>query len=134
RGATQTPALRRIGQGGERRPCVVGPAGAGKTRLVRAARDAWAADGTAVRGLAVSAVAAGVLAEEAGIPADTVAKFLHDARRTGNHSGGLGPGEVVAVDEAARLHTADLAALVEAVDAADATLVLDGNPRQSGAE
>src|SRR5438552_19216879 len=54
-GDDQTAALRRICQGGERLTCVVGPAGAGKTRLVRAARDAWAADGTAVRGLAVSA-------------------------------------------------------------------------------
>ena len=90
-GADQTAALRRICQGGERLACVVGPAGAGKTRMVRAARDAWAADGTAVRGLAVSAVAAGVLAEEAGIPADTVAKFLHDTRRSGNPSGGFAP-------------------------------------------
>ncbi|HKN91426.1 MAG TPA: AAA family ATPase, partial [Acidimicrobiia bacterium] len=132
-GDDQTAALRRICQGGERLTCVVGPAGAGKTRLVRAARDAWAADGTAVRGLAVSAVAAGVLAEEAGIPADTVAKFLHDARRTGNTAGGLGTGQVVVVDEAAMLATADLANLVEAVEAADAKLVLVGDHRQLGA-
>jgi hypothetical protein len=39
-GADQTAALRRICQGGERLVCVVGPAGAGKTRMVRAARDA----------------------------------------------------------------------------------------------
>ena len=132
-GADQTAALHRICEGGERLACVVGPAGAGKTRMVRAARDAWAADGVAVRGLAVSAVAAGVLAEEAGIPADTVAKFLHDARRSGNPSGGLASGEVVVVDEAAMLPTSDLTALVEAVEAADAKLVLIGDHRQLGA-
>ena len=132
-GADQTAALRRICESGERLVCVVGPAGAGKTRMVRAARDAWAADGTAMRGLAVSAVAAGVLAEEAGIPADTVAKFLHDTRRNGNPSGGLAPGEIVVADEAAMLSSSDLAALVEAVEAADAKLVLVGDHRQLGA-
>src|SRR5207253_2323195 len=113
--------------------CVVGPAGAGKTRMVRAARDAWSPTGTAVRGLAVSAVAAGVLAEEAGIPTETVAKFLHDAHRNGNPAGGLGAGEVVVVDEAAMLATADLADLVDVVEAADAKLVLVGDHRQLGA-
>ena len=124
-GADQAAALRRICQGGERLACVVGPAGAGKTRMVRAAWDAWTPTGTAVRGLAVSAVAAGVLAEEAEIPAETVAKFLHDANRNGNPTGGLGAGEVVVVDEAAML--ADLADLVDVVEAADAKLVLVGD-------
>jgi len=132
-GDDQTAALQRICQSGEQLACVVGPAGAGKTRMLRAARDAWEADGTAVRGLAVSAVAAGVLAEEAGIPADTVAKFLHDARRAHNPTGGLGSGDVVVVDEAAMLATADLAALVDAVTAADVKLVLVGDHRQLGA-
>lgn len=132
-GADQTVALHRICEGGERLACVVGPAGAGKTRMIRAARDAWTANGIAVRGLAVSAVAAGVLAEEAGIPADTVAKFLHDTRRADNPSSGLGRDEVVVVDEVAMLATADLAALVEAVEAADAKLVLVGDHRQLGA-
>jgi hypothetical protein len=132
-GADQAAALRRICEGGERLVCVVGPAGAGKTRMVRAARDAWAANGTPVRGLSVSAVAAGVLAEEAGIPADTVAKFLYEARRTTDPSGGLQPGEAVVVDEAAMLATSDLVPLVEAVEVAGAKLVLVGDHRQLGA-
>src|SRR5581483_7920141 len=132
-GDDQTEALRRICEAGERVVCVVGPAGAGKTRMVSAARDAWAGEGNAVRGLAVSAVAAGVLAEEAGIPADTVAKFLHDTHRRGDPTGGLGSGEVVVVDEAAMLASADLAALVDVVEAADAKLVLVGDHRQLGA-
>jgi hypothetical protein len=129
-GIDQTAALRRICEGGERLTCVVGPAGAGKTSMIRAAREAWAQNGTAVRGLAVSAVAAGVLAEEAGIPADTVAKFLYDVRPTGHPTGGLVSGEVVVVDEAAMVPTSDLAALVEPVEAAAAKLVLIGDHRQ----
>ena len=132
-GTDQAAALRRICQGGERLACVVGPAGAGKTRMVRAARDAWTPTGTSVRGLAVSAAAAGVLAEEAGIPTETVAKFLHDTHRNGNPTAGLRAGEVVVVDEAAMLATADLAALVDVVEAADAKLVLVGDHRQLGA-
>jgi AAA domain-containing protein len=132
-GADQAGALRRICEGGERLACVVGPAGSGKTRMVRSARDAWAAGGIPVRGLAVSAVAAGVLAEEAGIPTETVAKFLLDGRRGGNPACGLRRGEAVVVDEAAMVATADLAALVDAVEAADAKLVLVGDHRQLGA-
>src|SRR5947209_19872581 len=86
-----------------------------------------------VRGLAVSAVAAGVLAEEAGIPADTVAKFLHEARRNRDSSGGLRAGEILVLDEAAMVGSADLAAVVDAVEAAGAKLVLVGDHHQLGA-
>jgi conjugative relaxase-like TrwC/TraI family protein len=129
----QTAALRRVCEAGERIVCIVGPAGAGKTRLVAAASDVWAANGVPVRGLAVSAVAAGVLALEAGIPSDTVAKFLHDRGRGSDTTGGLCPGEVVVLDEAAMVATADLAGLVEAVEANEAKLVLIGDHRQLGA-
>jgi hypothetical protein len=131
--ADQAAALRRICQQGERVVCVVGPAGSGKTRMIRAARDAWAAGSTPLRGLAVSAVAAGVLGDEAGIPAETIAKFLYDTRRNGDPSGGLRSGEVIVVDEAAMVATADLAALVDVAESADAKLVLVGDHRQLGA-
>src|SRR5207237_8111897 len=65
--------------------------------------------------------------------ADPVAAFRRAARRTGSTAGGLGTGQVVVVDEAAMLATADLANLVEAVEAADAKLVLVGDHRQLGA-
>src|SRR5205085_4478518 len=47
--------------------------------------------------------------------------------------GDLRPGEVVVVDEAAMLASADLAALVETVEVSDAKLVLAGDHRQLGA-
>lgn len=132
-GTDQSAVLRRVCHGGERVVCVVGPAGSGKTRMTGAAAQAWAEDGTPVRGLAISAVAAGVLTQEAGIPAETVAKFLADSRRRGDPTLGLRPAEVVVVDEAGMAPTADLAALVDAVTVADAKLVLVGDHRQLGA-
>jgi hypothetical protein len=112
---------------------VVGPAGAGKTRMMAAAREVWARERIPVRGLAVSAIAAGILAEEAGIPSETIAKFLHDVRQTGDATGGIGAGEVLVLDQAAMVATANLAALAEIVEAAHAKLVLVGDHRQLGA-
>ena len=60
---------------------LVGPAGSGKSRSLGAARQAWEAAGIPVRGVAPSAVAAGVLTEQAGIPSETLAKFLLDASK-----------------------------------------------------
>ena len=79
-GEDQAEAVRRICQGGERVAVMVGPAGSGKSRSLSAARAAWQAAGVRVRGVAPSAVAAGVLTEQAGIPSETLAKFLLDAQ------------------------------------------------------
>jgi len=91
-GVDQAAAVARLCRGGERVAVMVGPAGAGKSRSLAAARAAWQAAGVAVRGVAPSAVAAGVLAEQAGISADTLAKFLIDAEAGRTR---LLPGEVV---------------------------------------
>lgn len=53
---------------------VVGPAGTGKTTMLRAAVESLAAEGRRTFGLAPSAAAAEVLAEETSIAADTVDK------------------------------------------------------------
>ncbi|MGI8685366.1 MAG: AAA family ATPase [Acidimicrobiales bacterium] len=113
---------------------MVGPAGAGKTRSVGAARSAWEASGVPVRGLAVSAVAAGVLAEEAGLASDTLAKFLFEnAKPVPPRQWRLRAGEAVVLDEASMVATTDLARLVAAVVEAQAKLVLVGDHRQLGA-
>jgi type II secretory ATPase GspE/PulE/Tfp pilus assembly ATPase PilB-like protein len=59
-GDDQAEAVRRLCQGGERVAVMVGPAGSGKSRSLASARSAWEAAGLAVRGVAPSAVAAGV--------------------------------------------------------------------------
>ncbi len=129
-GDDQAEAVRRLCQGGERVAVVVGPAGSGKSRSLAAARVAWEAAGVAVRGVAPSAVAAGVLTEQAGISSETLAKFLLDA---GRGRGALGRGEVVVSDEASMVSTADLAKLVDLVQGAGGKLVLVGDHHQLGA-
>jgi ATP-dependent exoDNAse (exonuclease V) alpha subunit len=78
-GDDQAEAVRRQCVGGERVAVMVGPAGSGKTRGISAARAAWQSAGFVVRGVAPSAVAAGVLTEQAGMPSETLAKFLIEA-------------------------------------------------------
>ena len=128
-GADQAAAVTRLCRGGERVAVMVGPAGAGKSRSLAAARAAWQAAGVAVRGVAPSAVAAGVLAEQAGISADTLAKFLLDAEAGRTR---LLPGEVVVCDEASMVSTRDLARLVTLTHAAGGKAVLVGDHRQLG--
>ena len=53
----------------------IAPAGAGKTTAMRALTLAWTQDGGQVLGLAPSAAAAAVLAEQTGIRSDTLAKL-----------------------------------------------------------
>src|SRR6516162_764184 len=64
--------------GADRLVVVVGPAGAGKTTMLQRAVDDLVASGRPVFGLAPTAKAARVLQAETGVPADTVAKLLHD--------------------------------------------------------
>jgi len=134
-GADQADVVRAVTQDGDTVTCVIGPAGAGKSRTMRAAAQAWTASGMPVRGLAVSAVAAGVLAEEAALPADTIAKFLfeHDRPEGPDAAWRLRPGEVVIVDEAGMVASRDLARLALLADQANAKLVLVGDYAQLGA-
>ncbi|MGH9068257.1 MAG: AAA family ATPase, partial [Acidimicrobiales bacterium] len=126
-GEDQSRAVERLCLAGERIAVLVGPAGSGKTKALAAARSAWEEAGMPVRGLAPSAVAAGVLAEQAGVPAETLAKFLHEHARD---RVSLRPGEVVVLDEAAMVSTKDLARLVELVQGAEGKLVLVGDHHQ----
>jgi conjugative relaxase-like TrwC/TraI family protein len=129
-GEDQSEAVRRLCSGGEQVAVMVGPAGSGKSRSLSAARAAWQSAGVVVRGVAPSAVAAGVLTEQAGIPSETLAKFLLDASR-GRVA--IGEGEVVVCDEASMVSTRDLAALVASVQRAGGKLVLAGDHLQLGA-
>ena len=129
-GLDQRAAVSQLLTGGEAIACLVGPAGAGKSRALEAARVSWEAAGYQVVGLAPSAMAAGVLASEAGIASDTLAKFLH---RAGANPFALSARSVVVVDEAAMARTADLAGVVQMTQSAGAKLVLVGDDHQLGA-
>jgi conjugative relaxase-like TrwC/TraI family protein len=128
-GDDQAQAVRRLCVGGERVAVLVGPAGSGKSRTLGAARQAWEAAGMKVRGVAPSAVAAGVLGEQAGIRSETLAKFLLDAAQGRIR---LQPGEVIVCDEASMVSTRDLAQLVLHVEASGGKLVLVGDHYQLG--
>jgi conjugative relaxase-like TrwC/TraI family protein len=133
-GTDQHDALRAVMGRGRRIEVVVGPAGVGKTAMVRVAARAWQASGYHVIGLAHTAVAADVLRTEAEVGAETVAKFL-DWHTHGDVPAGwrLTPRHVLVVDEAGMLATRDLDRLRSLVEWRGAKLVLVGDDRQLGA-
>jgi conjugative relaxase-like TrwC/TraI family protein len=131
----QHDALQAVTSRGRRIEVVVGPAGAGKTAMVRVAARAWHATGCEVIGLAHTAVAADVLRSEADLDAETVAKFL-DWHARGEVPAGwrLTPRTVLVVDEAGMLSTRDLDRLRELIARRHGTkLLLVGDDRQLGA-
>ncbi|RAE31971.1 AAA family ATPase, partial [Burkholderia multivorans] len=75
-GEDQVAALAAVAVSGRAVDVLVGPAGAGKTTAMRALRKAWESEhGTgSVVGLAPSAVAAQVLADDLGIATENTAK------------------------------------------------------------
>lgn len=131
----QRAAVQRLVGDGAALSCLVGPAGTGKTTTIAVAADLWREAGYQVRGLAVSAAAAGVLGGELRAPADTVAKLLYEHRRGPNVRDrfAVRPGEVLIVDEASMLATSDFAQLTRIADAAQAKVVAVGDYRQLGA-
>ncbi len=110
---------------------VVGPAGTGKTTTLRRAADDLRAEHRPVFAVAQTAKAAKVLRDGAGIPAETVAKLLHEWR-TGRPGAefALPPGTTLVVDEAGMVGTGSLDALVALATAQRWRLVLVGDPRQ----
>ena len=121
----QRELVRRLVTSGAGVDVVVGPAGTGKTRALRAARQAWEATGHTVIGASLAAVAARELQSGSGIRATSLARFLGDLQRTG-----LPERSVIVVDEASMIGTRQHLELLEAAAAHGAKLVLVGDPRQ----
>jgi ATP-dependent exoDNAse (exonuclease V) alpha subunit len=112
---------------------VVGVPGAGKTRSLAVAREAWQQAGHPVLGASVKATAAAELQTGAAIPSATVARLLLDLDRPDPRTGqpaGLSPGTVLVVDEAGMIGTRHLARLLAHVQKARGKLVLVGDPKQ----
>ena len=129
-GADQKKAVRELLGGSEQVALLVGPAGAGKSRSLGAAREAWDAAGYRPIGLAPSAIAARVLSDEAGLGSDTLARFLLDVE---NGRRSLGHRDVIVLDEATMTRTDDLDRLLTHTGQAGCKLVLVGDPHQLGA-
>jgi hypothetical protein len=119
--------------GADRLVLVVGPAGAGKTRMLAAAVADLHDRGRAVFGVAPTAKAARVLERDTGMRADTFAKLLHEWEqpdRPPRPEFQLPPATTIVVDEAAMLSTPALHQLVLLAEANRWRLALVGDHRQ----
>ena len=91
----QALAVEKIATSGRHLDLLVGPAGTGKSTTMAGLKAAWEAEqGTgSVVGLAPSAAAAEVLADELGVDTENTAKWLHEYRK-GQSSGPPKPTEL----------------------------------------
>lgn len=131
-GQDQAAAARRVLQSGRRLDVIVGPAGTGKTHTTAAIAAAWTADGRPVLGLALSQNAAHVLADASGNRAENIAKWLLEDER-GAPGWQVNPGQLVIVDEAGMVPTAQLDQVVGRVVAGGGKVLLVGDPEQLAA-
>lgn len=113
--------------GGERIAAVIGRAGAGKTTMMKAAREVWEAAGYRVVGGALAGKAAEGLEKEAGIVSRTLSSW---ELRWSQGRGELNDKTVFVLDEAGMVSSRQMALFVEAVTKAGAKLVLVGDPEQ----
>lgn len=129
----QREMVRRLLAGHEGIVVVIGEAGTGKTFATVAAAEGWAQAGCELRAVAPTWRAASVLREE-GLEASTVAGLLArlDRSDAGESTASLNSHTILLVDEAAMVSSEHLAALIRHADAAQAKLVLIGDPQQLG--
>ncbi|NLR97320.1 Ti-type conjugative transfer relaxase TraA [Rhizobium sp. P38BS-XIX] len=122
----QKAAIERIA-GPARIAAVVGRAGAGKTTMMKAAREAWQLAGYRVVGGALSGKAAEGLEREAGIQSRTLASW---ELRWNRGRDGLDDKTIFVMDEAGMLASKQMAGFLDAVVRAGAKIVLVGDPEQ----
>jgi conjugative relaxase-like TrwC/TraI family protein len=119
--------------GKDRVVLVVGPAGAGKTRMLTAAGNDLQMEGRRVLAVAPTAKAARTVERDTGIRADTVAKLLHEWHRTDRPpipEFQLPAGATLIVDEAGMLSTPALHQVISLADRNAWRLALVGDPQQ----
>jgi conjugative relaxase-like TrwC/TraI family protein len=125
-GEDQADALMKIAVSGRVLDVLVGPAGAGKTTAMNALRRAWETDhgkGSVV-GLAPSAVAAQVLADDLGIQTENTAKWWQNYLV---HGTTFEAGQLVIIDEASLAGTLSLDRITHLADRAGAKVLLVGD-------
>lgn len=125
----------------------LGPAGSGKTTAMSAFTALTREAGHRVIPLATSSASAAVLAQQLGVPAENLHKFLHehldgfhtDRLRSGSRIPSrlqhldVRPGDVILVDEAGLAGTPNLDRLLTVAREHQARIVLLGDYRQLGA-
>ena len=128
-GEDQADALMRIAVSGRMLDVLVGPAGAGKTTAMFALRRAWEKEhgkGSVV-GLAPSAVAAQVLADDLGIATENTAKWWQNHLV---HGTDFEAGQLVIIDEASLAGTLSLDRITHLAQRAGAKVLLVGDYAQ----
>jgi len=122
----QIDALASIAYSGRTIDVLVGPAGAGKTTAMTVLRHAWeSAHGSgSVVGLAPSAAAAQVLAEDLGIATENLAKWWQNHLDEGAE---FGAGQLVIIDEASLAGTIQLDRITARAADAGAKVLLVGD-------
>jgi Ti-type conjugative transfer relaxase TraA len=122
----QREAVRHV-TGEERIAAVVGRAGAGKSTMLSAAREAWEREGFSVYGAALSGKAAEGLEESSGIASRTLASW-ENGWNAGK--GELGKGDIFVIDEAGMVSSRQLARFAGEAERTGAKIVLVGDPEQ----
>ncbi|MGV2113772.1 Ti-type conjugative transfer relaxase TraA [Agrobacterium salinitolerans] len=122
----QKAAIERIA-GPARIAAVVGRAGAGKTTMMKAAREAWQSAGYRVVGGALAGKAAEGLEKEAGIESRTLASW---ELRWNRGRDVLDDKTIFVMDEAGMVASKQMAGFVDTVVRAGAKIVLVGDPEQ----
>lgn len=125
-GEDQADGLMKIAVSGRMLDVLVGPAGAGKTTAMSALRRAWATEhgkGSVV-GLAPSAVAAQVLADDLGIQTENTAKWWQNHLVQGTT---FEAGQLVIIDEASLAGTLSLDRITHLAEQAGAKVLLVGD-------
>jgi hypothetical protein len=131
----QASLVRQMCTSGARLQLAIAPAGAGKTTAMRAVVLAWTQDGGQVVGLAPSAAAAAVLAEQTGIRTDTLAKLTWslDHAELPDWAARFGPSTLVIIDEAGMADTLTLDHAVQFAINFGASVRLVGDDQQLAA-
>jgi AAA domain len=113
--AGQAALVRDMCRSGARLQLAIAPAGAGKTTAMRALTLAWTEAGGQVLGLAPSAAAAALLAEQTGIRTDTLAKLAWslDHGELPGWAAAVGQSTLVIIDEAGMADTLSLDTAVQ---------------------
>jgi Ti-type conjugative transfer relaxase TraA len=124
--AEQRRAIEHI-TGPERISAVVGFAGAGKSTMLAAAREAWERQGYTVHGAALSGKAAEGLEESSGIRSRTLAGWDYGWQADRDR---LGRGDVFVIDEAGMIGSRQLSRFVNEAEARGAKIVMVGDHEQ----
>lgn len=106
---------------------VIGFAGAGKSTMLAAAREAWEAQGYRVHGAALAGKAAEGLTTSSGIAARTLASWEYGWSRGRNE---LSRNDILVIDEAGMVASRQLARFVAEAEKRGAKLVLVGDHEQ----